>query len=98
MQATCANMDGRYADAMRLSNDSRNSFDTSFMSIPDFMGIFVQYVYMTPVLTQIRFGKWDDILHDAEIPPGYVYANLLWHYARGLAYARKHDLLNAKKE
>jgi len=98
MQATCANMDGRYADAMRLSNDTRNSFDTSLMSLPGFFGIFVQYVYMTPVLTQIRFGKWDDILHDAEIPTGYVYANLLLHYARGLAYARKHDLANAQKE
>lgn len=98
MQATCAHMDGRYADAMKLSIDTRNSFDTSFMSIPDFMGIYVQYIYMTPVLTQIRFGKWNDILNDTEIAPAYVYARLLQHYARGLAYARKNDLLHAQQE
>lgn len=98
MQATCANMNGHYADAMRISVDTRNSFDSSWMSLPDFMGIFVQYVYATPLLTQIRFGKWDDILNEAEIPEGYVYANLLWHYARGLAYARKHEFNNAQQE
>ena len=98
MQATCANMNGHYADAMRISVDTRNSFDSSWMSLPDFMGIFVQYVYATPLLTQIRFGKWDDILNEAEIPGGYVYANLLWHYARGLAYARKHEFNNAQQE
>ncbi|MGN6353031.1 MAG: tetratricopeptide repeat protein [Parafilimonas sp.] len=98
MQATCANMNGYYADAMRISVDTRNSFDSSWMSLPDFIGIFVQYVYATPLLTQIRFGKWDDILNEAEIPGGYVYANLLWHYARGLAYARKHEFNNAQQE
>lgn len=98
MQATCANMNGRYADAMRISVDTRNSFDSSWMSLPDFMGVFVQYVYVTPLLTQIRFGKWDDILNEAEIPANYVYANLLWHYARGLAYARRHEFNNAQQE
>jgi tetratricopeptide (TPR) repeat protein len=98
MQATCANMDGRYADAIRVSYDARNSFDTGFQSFPDFIGAFVQYVYMTPVLTQIRFGKWDDILKDTVIPSYHIYANLLWHYARGLAFARKHDFNNANTE
>ncbi|HLK28061.1 MAG TPA: hypothetical protein VKT28_05730 [Puia sp.] len=98
MQATCANMDGRYAASMQASIDTRNSFDSNMMSTPDFFGIFVQYVYMTPVLTQIRFGKWDDILKEKEIPLAYAYANFLWHYARGLAFARKHDFANADKE
>lgn len=98
MQATCANMNGHYADAMRISIDTRNSFDSSWMSLPDFMGVFTQYVYMTPLLTQIRFGRWDDILNETEIPSGYIYANLLWHYARGLAYARRHEFNNALQE
>ncbi len=98
MQATCANMDGRYADAIKIAYDTRNSFDTSLQSMPDYFGVFVQYVYMTPVLTQIRFGKWDDILKDTAIPSYYIYANLLWHYARGLAFARKHDFINANTE
>jgi tetratricopeptide (TPR) repeat protein len=98
MEASCADMDGRFADAMKASVDTRNSFDTSLMSTPDFFGIFVQYVYMTPYFTLIRFGKWDDIMKEPEPSSSYVYANLLWHYGRGLAFARKHDFTNAEKE
>jgi tetratricopeptide (TPR) repeat protein len=98
MQATCANMDGTYAEAMKASIDTKNSFDTAWLSAPGFFGNFVQYVYMTPILTQIRFGKWTEILQAAAVPDNFVYANLLWHYARGLAYARQQDFTNAKKE
>ena len=95
MQATCANMDGTFAVAWKSSIDCRNSFDSSWQALPDYMGIFIQYVYMTPYLTLIRFGKWDEILHTPENPASLVYANLLWHYGQGLAYARKHDFTNA---
>ena len=89
MQATCANMDGRFADALKISNDCRNSFDSSFLSAGGYFGAYVQYVYMTPYFTLIRFGKWDDILNQPAIPQAYVYANIIWHYGRGIAYARK---------
>ena len=98
MQATCANMTGNYKSSMKASVDCRNSFDTSFQSAPDYMGIFIQYVYMTPVLTQIRFGKWDDILQLKPVSTSYVYANYLLHYARGMAYARKKDFTGASAE
>ncbi|MEX6689459.1 hypothetical protein QTN47_18270 [Danxiaibacter flavus] len=98
MEATCANMDGRFAYAAKVSEDCKNSFDSSWLSMPDFPGIFVQYVYMMPYFTQIRFGKWDDILQAPELPSAYVYANLIWHYGRGLAFARKHDFEKAQAE
>ncbi|HMC84829.1 MAG TPA: hypothetical protein VKI61_04860 [Chitinophagaceae bacterium] len=98
MQATCANMDGRYKLSLKSSIDCKNSFDSSMQSIPDYFGVFIQYVYMTPYLTNIRFGKWNEILNTAESPASLVYADLLWHYGRGLAYARKHDFDNAGKQ
>src|SRR5205809_3211661 len=53
---------------------------------------------MMPYLTKIRFGKWDDILNTPAIPGTHIYANLLWHYGRGLAFARKHDFTHANDE
>lgn len=97
MQATCTNMDGTFATAMRSSIDCKNSFDSSWQDLPGYDGMFIQYVYMTPYLTLIRFGKWNEILNTRENPASLVYANLLWHYGQGLAYARKHDFINAKK-
>lgn len=98
MQATCANMNGNFSESMKASNDCRNSFDSSFMEAPGYMGTYVQYIYMTPYFTLIRFGKWNDILNTPAIPDAYVYANIIWHYGRGLAYARMHDIANANKE
>jgi tetratricopeptide (TPR) repeat protein len=98
MQAACANMDGRYADALKASLDTRISFDSSWMSLPDFTGIFVQYVYMTPLLTQIRFGKWDEVLKEPVPSPNYVYAHILSNYGRGIALARKGLLPDAVVE
>jgi tetratricopeptide (TPR) repeat protein len=91
MQATCANMDGRFAEALKLSNDCRNSIDSSFLDFGGYMGGNAQYLYMTPVFTLIRFGKWEEILNIQPIPEKRVYANLIWHYARGLAFARKQE-------
>jgi len=98
MQAACANMDGRYTDAMKASMDTRASFDSSWMSAPDFNGIFMQYVFMTPLLTQVRFGKWDEILQETPVASGYVYADVLSHYGRGIALARKGQPADAEKE
>ena len=98
MEATCANMNGTYAMSMQSAIDCRNSFDSSWMDIPDYLGVFIQYVYMTPLLTQIRFGKWEDLLAAPAVPAVHVYANYLWHYGRGLAYARKHDAEHAAAE
>lgn len=98
MQAACANMDGRFADALKVSNDCRNSFDSSVLDFGGYLGAYAQYVYMTPVFTLIRFGKWDEILNLSPIPERQVYANLIWHYARGMAFARKQETDRAVSE
>jgi tetratricopeptide (TPR) repeat protein len=98
MQATCANMAGNLQEAWKASVDCKNSFDSSWQDMQDFTGIYFQYLYMTPYLTLIRFGKWDQILKTPKSPAAHVYTNMLWNYGRGLAYARKHDFLNANQE
>lgn len=98
MQATCAIMDGRYKDALQTSYDTRNSFDSSLLSAPGFFGTFVQYVYMFPLYTQLRFGKWDSILNTPAINSNYVYADLLSHFCRGIAFARKGRITDADRE
>jgi tetratricopeptide (TPR) repeat protein len=98
MQATCANMNGQFNESVKASNACRKSFDSTWQDIPDFNGIYIQYLYMTPFLTLIRFGKWDEILRAPAIPEKHIYAHLLWQYGKGLAYARKHDFTNALKQ
>ena len=98
MQATCANMDGQYAAALKTSEETKANIDPSYLDAPGWLGTYIQYVYMTPVFTFIRFGKWDEILNYTMPDDSKVYAGLIGHYARGLAYARRHDITNANKE
>ena len=98
MEAACAMLGKGYDYSSKSSDACRASFDTSFMSFPAPFGSFVQYVHMTPVINYIRFGKWDAVLDASPIPQNYVYANVLSHWARGIAFARKNNINDAKKE
>jgi len=98
MQSTCTSINGRFSEAMRTAVACRKSFDSTWQDLPDFNGVYIQYLYMTPYLTLIRFGKWDDILKVTRPPVTHVYADLLWQYGTCLAYARKHDFPNAARQ
>lgn len=96
LQAACAQMDASYSEALRSAIAARGSFDTAWMDDPGYFGIYAQYVYTTPLLTRVRFGRWADILKEPAVPPAKTYACAMQHFARGLAFARTHQLKAAK--
>lgn len=98
MQASCANMAGDYTRALKISEDAKNSFDSSWLDAGGYLGMYAQYVYMTPFFTQIRFGRWDEILKTAATSNSRAYANIIRHYGRGLAFARRQQFNAAQKE
>jgi tetratricopeptide (TPR) repeat protein len=59
-----------------------------------------QMEYLTPFtyLVMARFGHWDEILAVPKPPVELSFTQALWHYARGMAFAAKHRLNEAKKE
>lgn len=98
MQTACAMMGSGYLYSSKAAEECRQSFDTSYLSLPAPLGGYIQYVYMTPVLNYVRFGRWEEILAAPAIPENYVYANVLNHWARGIAFARTNNVRAAKKE
>ncbi len=98
MQTTCAMMKANYAYSNKAAVDCRQSFDTSYLSMSAPFGTYMQYLYMTPVFTDVRFAKWDIILSSKAVPDNYVYAAVLWHWARGMAFAGKNKIIEATAE
>jgi tetratricopeptide (TPR) repeat protein len=45
-----------------------------------------------PIMTLVRFGRWDEALKEPGPPASERYARGVWHYARGMAFAGKGDL------
>ncbi|HTF21580.1 MAG TPA: hypothetical protein VK658_26055 [Chryseolinea sp.] len=56
-----------------------------------------QFVYMMPVLAQIRLGKWHEILASDAPDSTWKYAHVLDQFARGVAYVRNQNIAAADK-
>jgi len=59
---------------------------------------FLQNFAATPLLSYVRFGKWNDILTMPAPNADIKHLRLMWHYARGIAFTRKNNLKDAKEE
>lgn len=98
MKTACAMLGAGYTYSAESAEETKNSFDTSFLSLPAGVGEYIQYVYATPVLNDVRFGKWEAVLQEPYMPESYLYSNLLQHWAKGMAYARTKKINEAKEE
>jgi tetratricopeptide (TPR) repeat protein len=98
MKTNNAFMTGQSVVSFAAANETRESIPLDYLSIPAPLGNLAQYIYMTPVFTQIRFGKWNEILKEPKPDRSHIYRNVLYHFARGIAYSRKQDRAAASKE
>lgn len=91
VQTYCALSGGMYRKGMPLAYRLRNSIS------PDRENTYLQYLYMMPVLAQVRMGKWKEILADKnEIPDDWPYAQLLSNFAKGMGSLRLGNIKAAK--
>ena len=98
MKTNNAMMLGNYELAKQAALETRESIPPDYLSLPAPIGNLAQYIHMTPVFNQIRFGKWDEILQEPQPDTAHVYSNVLYHFARSMAYSRKNDRDEASKE
>ena len=59
---------------------------------------FLQDFASTPLLAYTRFGKWNDILTIPAPSSEIKHLTLMRHYARGIAFIRKGNILEAQEE
>ena len=59
---------------------------------------FLQDFAATPLLAYTRFGKWNQILTVPKPNADIKHLNLIWHYARGIAFIRKNNIKEAQEE
>ena len=58
----------------------------------------IEFFRTVPLLSLVRFAKWDDILAEPQPQEEFMFARSVWHYARGVAYAAKGLPEKAKAE
>ncbi len=98
MLVNCAILAGKYDDAINSANELAQSLDEATLSEPAPMGSYLGYMYMTPLMVNTRFGKWDSVLAAQQPNAKFTYANVLYHFAKGMAYANTKKVNEAKDE
>jgi tetratricopeptide (TPR) repeat protein len=98
MLANCAMLAGRYSDAIKAADQLVSELDTASLASPPPMGSFLYYMYMTPMLINLRFEKWDEVMKTPKPDSRYIYANVLYHFGKGMAYARNNKFDDARRE
>ena len=94
---TAASMEGRRAEALKAAEDVRARMHGDMLQDPG-MGGMVQHMNMTPLLTKVRFGLWDQVLAEPAPADGLPYMQAIWHATRGLAYGAQGNLREAQVE
>lgn len=75
--------EGQSAEALATARNLASKVESFHAELP-----LVEEFLAIPVVTLVRFGKWDAVLGEPEPPAGRPYQAAMWHYARGVAFAR----------
>lgn len=97
MKMACAHMAGNFKEALSAAIDLQKEIPPFFITMEGPLGHYVQYLHQSPLITYIRFGKWNEILKE-EVQDSLQYTPVLQHFARGLAFTRLNQLSNASSE
>lgn len=98
MQTNHAIMSGDMKYAIESAKQTAASIPADYLLSEGAMGSYLQYIYHTPVLVDIRYARWDALLAMPQPPAKQVYANVLYHFGKGMAYAHQQKSADAKKE
>ena len=96
LKLNCAQMAGNYKMAIEASIELQQKIPGNYISFPGSLGNYVQYIHQSPLFTQLRFGKWDDILKE-KVVDSLTYTPVLQYFAKGIAFAKKDQMAKAKE-
>jgi tetratricopeptide (TPR) repeat protein len=91
---SAASMEGNSRVALEAAHKTASRVPRDQVKEMPFMEDFLS----TPLLAQVRFGKWNEILSTPHPGNNLKHMRLVWHYARGLAFVAKGDIPQAQEE
>ncbi|MBS0200939.1 MAG: hypothetical protein JSR70_10860 [Proteobacteria bacterium] len=92
-----AGLSGSETLALRASDQTAQRADRKKMG-SDTMLQSMQLFVVTPLFTQVRFGRWNDILAQSSPPGDLPFTTAIWRFARGMAHARTGDIRAAQAD
>jgi len=89
-----AGMQGRSAEMLRAAREFSDNVPAEMVKqMPD-----METAPLAPMVSLVRFGRWDEVLAVPAPPREWLYTTGVWHYARGIAYNAKGQVADARRE
>lgn len=98
MQVNNAWMAGRMDYSVRSARETVNSIPADYLGAPGGLASYMQAIYMLPILTDVRFGRWNEVLQYPAPDASQVYGNVLYHFGRGMALTHQSKMAEANDE
>jgi hypothetical protein len=86
-------VEGQSTDAIATARNLAARVEEFHAELP-----LVEEFLAIPAVTLVRFGQWDAVLGEPAPPQGRPYQSAMWHYARGVAFARTQRAAEADAE
>ncbi|HEY4289591.1 MAG TPA: hypothetical protein VGN00_20965 [Puia sp.] len=96
VQSYCAMNAGMYSKGLPVYQRLRDKVvknGQAFENDP-----YAQWIYMIPTVALVRLGRWDEILQADAPGQQWKYAQVIDHFARGMANIRRKNLPAAKSD
>ncbi len=94
--SACAAFEGRSELSIQAAHRMVAKLDTQAMRQPGLETI--QHYWSIPYYLYAKFGKWEAALAEPRPAEDLPYPRAIWHYARGMAFAAKGQLEEARSE
>ncbi len=91
--ATAAAFEGNYAEARAASDRLATHIAPHAPTMPD-----VESFMSAPLVADLRFHRWNDVLKMPEPPASWKITRMLWGYGRGMAFAATGRIADAERE
>ena len=92
----CAQMAGMNKKSEATALSLQKTIPVNLLTDVNF--VTLQHWYAMPWYNLVRFGQWDEILKVARPADSILYVKAVWHYARGMAFARTNKIKEANTE
>ncbi len=89
-----ASMEGRSEVAIEAGR--KVAANVRIEQVREFPG--VEFFQTVPLLSLVRFARWEDILAEPSPPEELAFSRAIWHYSRAVALSRTGDLAAAQGE
>jgi tetratricopeptide (TPR) repeat protein len=98
MQVNNAMMAGRLIYAIESAKETVNNTPVEYLSAPGSIASYMQAISMLPIIVDVRFARWQQLLEYHQPPATQVHANVFYHFGRGMALSQLSKPVEARKE